>query len=277
VRFNMRECRVGQPAGIRTSGCQRWQHKFLPGISIARLNAFTKARAAFRKDHTMTKTSQILFITTVFMLVAGLNGYGQNAEDFVRREGGRLVAGRERTPVFLRGINLDYEFLITNDGEIIMDDPDDRGRPMFDRFAESDYQRIANMCMNAIRLGLNYRLFEDNANPFVYKDEVWPWLDRQIQWAKNQGLYLILDMHVPPGGLQPSGGGGASQWDDPIKQQRFKALWYAIAERYKDETTIPITCPFLSANLRPRCRPSKTKKAASAIWRTCWICSCNTR
>ena len=113
---------------------------------------------------------------------------------------------------------------------------------MVDRFSENDYQRIASMCMNVIRLELNYRLFEDNANPFVYKDEVWPWLDQQIHWEKNQGLYLILDMHVPPGGLQPNGGGGASQWDDPVKQ-RFKALWYAIAARYQAEPVI--------ARLRP--------------------------
>jgi aryl-phospho-beta-D-glucosidase BglC (GH1 family) len=186
----------------------------------------------------MKKTTKLLVTFFALILVQSTVLFGQTPEDFVRRQGDRLVVGAEQKTIYLRGVNLDYEFLITDDGEIIMDDPDDQGRPMFDRFAESDYQRIAEMCMNAIRLGLNYRLFEDNANPFVYKDEVWPWLDQQIQWAKNQGVYLILDMHVPPGGLQPSGGGGASQWDDPVKQQRFKALWYAIAERYNAEPVI---------------------------------------
>jgi aryl-phospho-beta-D-glucosidase BglC (GH1 family) len=187
----------------------------------------------------MRKAATTTIVTSMSLMLLIFTGlFGQTPDDFIRRQGNRLVVGAEEKTIFLRGINLDYEFLITDNGDIIMDDPDDQGRPMFDRFAESDYQRIASMCMNAIRVLLNYRLFEDNANPFVYKDEVWPWLDQQIQWAKNQGLYLILDMHVPPGGLQPSGGGGASQWDDPVKQQRFKALWYAIAERYKDETTL---------------------------------------
>jgi endoglucanase len=64
---------------------------------------------------------------------------------------------------------------------------------------------------------LNYRIFEDNAEPYLYKQSGWNFLDQNIRWAKDFDLYLILSMMVPPGGYQPSGGEGGRQWDEPKK------------------------------------------------------------
>ena len=63
------------------------------------------------------------------------------------------------------------------------------------------------------------------------------WLDDNIAWAKKNGVYLVLNMHVPPGGYQ-SLGEGKALWDAPSAQERFIALWRTIAERYRDEPAI---------------------------------------
>jgi len=102
---------------------------------------------------------------------------------------------------------------------------------------EADYARVKAMGMNAIRFYMNYRTFEDDANPYVYKPSGWDWIDRNIAWAKKYGIYLILNMHFPQGGYQSQGYGDAL-WNEPVNQQRLAALWKAIASRYKNTPEI---------------------------------------
>src|SRR5262249_3676780 len=87
------------------------------------------------------------------------------------------------------------------------------------------------------RFLLNYRTFEDDARPGVYKPSGWAWIDQNIAWAKANGIYLILNMHVPQGGFQSNGEGGAL-WSDPSNQDRLTALWTAIAAHYAGEPVI---------------------------------------
>ena len=102
---------------------------------------------------------------------------------------------------------------------------------------EADYARVAAMGMNAVRFYMNYRTFESDAAPGKYLDDGWQWLDDNIAWAKRHGVYLILNMHVPPGGFQ-SLGAGKALWDRPEMQDRLIALWTAIARHCKGEPTV---------------------------------------
>ena len=102
---------------------------------------------------------------------------------------------------------------------------------------ELDFERIKNMGMNAVRFYMNYSFFEDDNTPYTYKQSGWDWLDLNIQWAKNHGIYLILNMHAPQGGYQSQGNGDAL-WDNTENQNRLITLWKAIAERYKNEVQI---------------------------------------
>lgn len=108
--------------------------------------------------------------------------------------------------------------------------------PRLDHGAE-DYRRVAQMGLNAVRFYLNDRTFESDAAAGVYLDDGWKWLDDNIAWAKQNGVYLILNMHVPPGGFQ-SLGAGKALWDRPAMQDRLIKLWAAIAQRYRGEPTI---------------------------------------
>jgi len=103
--------------------------------------------------------------------------------------------------------------------------------------SEADYGRLADMGMNAVRFGMNYWIFEDDATPYQYKQTGWDWLDTNVQWAKNNGVYLILNMHTPQGGYQSQGTGNAL-WDEVENQNRLVSLWRAIAERYANEPQI---------------------------------------
>lgn len=102
---------------------------------------------------------------------------------------------------------------------------------------ERDYERLATLGMNAVRFYVNYLTLESDDAPGVLREDGFKWLDDNIQWAKKNGIYLILNFHVPPGGYQ-SLGAGKALWRDPRMQERFVALWRAIAARYATEPTI---------------------------------------
>jgi endoglucanase len=103
--------------------------------------------------------------------------------------------------------------------------------------AEVDYQRVAEMGMNSVRFYLNYRTLEADETSGRFLADGWQWLDDNVAWARRHGIYLVLNLHVPPGGYQ-SNGKGKELWENPQAQARFVALWRAIAARYRGEPVI---------------------------------------
>ncbi len=103
--------------------------------------------------------------------------------------------------------------------------------------SEVDFDRVKKSGFNAIRFYFDSHTLEDDNKPYQYKNEGWQWLDKNIAWAKKYHVYLLLDMHVPPGGFQ-SFGKGDGLWNDVENQQRLAAMWKAIAARYKNENIV---------------------------------------
>ncbi len=145
--------------------------------------------------------------------------------EFVRVKVTDLVVGSNDTKVILKGVCL---------GNEVWGNP---ANPPYNHHTEIDFQRIKNMNMNVVRFYLNYRLFEEDSQPYVYKASGWQWLDQNVSWAKKYGIYIIFNMHVPQGGFQSLGTGNAL-WDNVENQKRLKALWRAIADRYKNEPIV---------------------------------------
>ncbi|MDR1687599.1 MAG: glycoside hydrolase family 5 protein [Clostridiales bacterium] len=102
---------------------------------------------------------------------------------------------------------------------------------------ELSYKEISEMGFNCVRFYLNYNLFEDDDEPYKYKQSGFDWIDLNIKWAKKYGIKLILNMHVPQGGFQ-SMGGGMALWTETGNLKRLSALWAEIAKRYKNEPAI---------------------------------------
>jgi endoglucanase len=141
---------------------------------------------------------------------------------FLRARGTAVVDG-DGNQVLLKGVSLGNEVWAN--------------RALPDDHAEIDFMRLAAMGANSTRFLLNYLTFEDDAAPYVYKDAGWAWIDQNLTWARAYGVHLILNMHVPQGGFQSNGGGGAL-WSDVANQDRLTALWTEIARRYSDEPVI---------------------------------------
>jgi len=156
--------------------------------------------------------------------------------DFIRASGKNLVVTAENTQIVLKGINIG-----------IPTDETDTPQDIWDvkSVSDKDFENIASLGFNAIRLMMNYKMFEDDASPGDFKEDGWHWLDRAVSLAKASGLNIMLDMHAPQGGYQSDKAVGFSAFwgtstTDPntANQNRLLVLWNAIANRYKHETGI---------------------------------------
>jgi endoglucanase len=151
------------------------------------------------------------------------NNQSQKRNSFLHAYGNRIEDGNGNN-FFLKGAAF---------GNDVWQKPDDHST----HHAEIDYKRVKDMGMNVVRFYMTYKTFEDDSNPYSYKQSGWDWIDQNIAWAKNNGIYLILNMHIPQGGFQSIGGGNAL-WTNIENQNRLVALWKTIANRYKGEEQI---------------------------------------
>lgn len=177
----------------------------------------------------MKKQTFIYFVFIVLIFFSCDNDSepkdGPKSEATLLSTSGNQIIDQNGTKVQLNGIGFNNWHWIV--------DP----LPPTTHHSEIDFTRVKDMNMNVVRFALNYWVFEDDSNPYVYKQTAWDWLDDNVAWAKKNGVYLILNMHTPQGGYQ-SQGTGDSLWDNVENQNRLSALWVAIAERYKDEPQI---------------------------------------
>ncbi len=159
-----------------------------------------------------------------------------HANDFVKASGKTLVVGAANTPILLQGINVTVPVDASDSPEDIWN---------VKSVSLKDFKNIKQMGFNAIRLHMNYKTFEDDNNIGNFKADGWHWLDRAISYAKEAGVYVLLDMHGAQGGYQSDKRQGFSAfWDgsgatpNTSNQDRLINLWGAIAARYQHETSI---------------------------------------
>jgi endoglucanase len=104
----------------------------------------------------------------------------------------------------------------------------------FDTFiSKEDVERIASWGFDHIRLPVDYPLLEDDAAPFIYKEEGFRYIDRFLSWCSEYGLNVVLDLHKAPGyGFFENDN---TLFEDERMQERLIGIWKAIADRYSHE------------------------------------------
>ncbi|MDD5890943.1 MAG: cellulase family glycosylhydrolase, partial [Bacteroidales bacterium] len=109
---------------------------------------------------------------------------------------------------------------------------------------DEDFVYLNSIAANTVRLPLTYKLFNDTFYLCDNDPEAgFRFIDYVVKMCKEVGLYLILDMHVAPGGQS-----GASHIDDSdgyprlfesqANMDEYCRIWRMIAERYAEEPII---------------------------------------
>ena len=96
---------------------------------------------------------------------------------------------------------------------------------------------------NTIRLPFNYKLFTDeDYMGLTSHQDGFKRIDDVVEWCREAGLYLILDMHDCPGGQTgdniDDGHGYPWLFESEQSQQLFCSIWRQIADHYKNEPVI---------------------------------------
>jgi len=179
----------------------------------------------------------------------------QAKHGFVHTQGDQLLDGQGQ-PLLLRGINLGNWFEVEGymfhfDGgpqsprEIEDLTKELLGPAKAEEFwrqwrasyiTEADIDQIAKMGLNSVRVPLHWKFFtSDDAEGFKR-------IDQLVEWARKDGIYVILDMHCAPGGQ--TGTNIDDSWGypwlyaSPDAQAETVAVWRRIAAHYKSDPTL---------------------------------------
>ena len=124
---------------------------------------------------------------------------------------GRYIRDNDGRTIILRGWNMSQTY---------------KKSPTFGHAKKSDYLRIGKWGFNVLRFVMNWALLEAEKGKFNqnYLDGI---LER-LDWAKEAGLYVVLDMHQDIYGVGFKGN-GAPAWSCPEKNYKTfkpKKPWY---------------------------------------------------
>jgi len=153
----------------------------------------------------MTKiNSLILFILSVLLLFSCSS---HPSSTFVTLDGTTFRDQHQRE-LILNGINLIIKD--ANSGYLC-------------GMTEEEFKQISGWGFNVVRLGILWDGLEPE--PGVYNDSMFRCLDERIQWARENGLYVILDMHQDLYSVQFSD--GAPEWATLTEDQAHYtgAVW----------------------------------------------------
>lgn len=106
-----------------------------------------------------------------------------------------------------------------------------------------DIQFIKRTGSNTIRLPFHYKIFTDeDYMGLTTSQDGFARVDSVVNWCREAGLYLILDMHDAPGGQTgdniDDSYGYPWLFESEASQKQFCDIWKKIADRYKDEPVI---------------------------------------
>ncbi len=197
------------------------------------------------------------------VLVAG--SATAQANDYLTVQGARLVDGSGRH-VLLRGLNIGFS---------CRSDDDTTANITWDHGGPEVFAQIKQWGFNCVRIPIYWAAIEPECG--TYDEGFLAQVDEKIAWAKDNNLYVLLDMHQEMWGVGVPGGSGAPAWalldkkkphkkegplwvtsfqslrirsafdsfwknasgpDGTGLQDRFALAWRHVAERYADEPAV---------------------------------------
>lgn len=184
-----------------------------------------------------------------------------SSDAFVRIEGADLIKP-DGEKLFIVGTNLGnwlnpegymFGFQKTNSGRFIDEMFCQLAGPDFTKefwkafkdnyVTRKDIEFIASTGANTIRLPFHYKLFTDeDYMGLTGKQDGFARVDSVVNWCRDNGLYLILDMHDAPGGQTgdniDDSYGYPWLFESEASQKLFCDIWRKIADYYKNEPVI---------------------------------------
>jgi len=102
---------------------------------------------------------------------------------------------------------------------------------------KNDFEFLKKLGINTLRIAFNYRLFENDQEPYIYTEEGFIEIDRILELCEQYELYAIFDLFAAAGGQNPdwhsdNAIGESLFWEYADFRKRTISLWEYIAKRY---------------------------------------------
>lgn len=205
-----------------------------------------------------SKKSSIIILLAMLLLVTIQEGFSQRLT--VSATGSKIL--KDGNPITLRGVNFGNWLL----WEGYMMDLDKNGIKSHSQIkaglknllgnsetkvsnfetnwrnnyiTNSDFVRVKELGYNVIRIPYHYNLFW-NTSTGVVKNDGFVWLDKALNWAKANGVYVIFCLHAAPGYQNPdhhsdNPGTSVNFWGNNWANVTIaKKVWRHIANHYKN-------------------------------------------
>lgn len=105
-----------------------------------------------------------------------------------------------------------------------------------------DFVRIREAGFNFVRVPFWHEWLNHDRKPDRIDPKGWKYLDRAVEWGKDVGLWVLLDLHGAPGSQSPWDHTGVTGRNELFKKKSFQArtvrLWREVARRYRDEPAV---------------------------------------
>jgi len=105
--------------------------------------------------------------------------------------------------------------------------------------AKEDIKAMADLGYNSVRIPINWRIFMEDEEEIIWKEDGFALLDRCIDWCEEYRIYAFLDLHGAPGGqtganIDDSVDDVPRLFIDADKWEKCIRLWEKLALRYRD-------------------------------------------
>ncbi|MBK7711129.1 MAG: cellulase family glycosylhydrolase [Bacteroidales bacterium] len=105
-------------------------------------------------------------------------------------------------------------------------------------FTEEEFIILQDLGFNFVRIPLDYRTYTQAGNWDVFLENEVAKIDKVVQWGKEYGVHVCLNLHRAPGYCVNQSSLPANQdldlWTSSAAQEAFVNHWAYFARRYKD-------------------------------------------
>jgi endoglucanase len=197
-----------------------------------------------------------LFAVLSLLLFTGFTGQAVLAQSGFVHTSGKELVDRGGKPLLLRGTNLGnwfepegYMFHLDKSAQSPRE-IDELSRELIGPakaeafwkewrqvyITEGDIDRIKAMGFNSVRVPIHWNLFDDD------RAEGFRDLDRLMQWARKDHIYVIIDLHCAPGGQTGTNIDDSDGYPwlylSPEAQKHTIEVWRRIAAHYSKEPMV---------------------------------------
>lgn len=224
------------------------------------------------------------FLVVIFLFVLSSPSVHSQTQ-FVTTHGKQFLTP-DGKPLILRGMNLGnwlvpegymFKFKTANSPRLIETVinqlvGEDEARRFWKTYRDNyitgeDIHLLKKLGFNSVRIPFNYRLFVSADDPSKLEGDGYQLLDRVVKWCKQEGLYVILDMHAAPGGQTgdniDDSFGYPFLFESNDSQELTVKIWQKIASQFQNEPTVlgydllnePIATHFDANYFNPKLEP----------------------